>query len=570
MIKDFGEKIGLAKKDLWKLRGLIYSDLEGMAEEERNPYVTKANIWPKADMKKELADGLPRFVVYWRNEIRKQVYPTPRDGISHEEYINGVREIKEMVEAVTSRNQIYSFYNEAEDGKLLVKNGYSYTYVPPFNGILSGNTFLRMSREYDLLKLQRKMDKEGFGLSDDAAADIQYPTVLIDGKEYFPSVERNLSCITRQTGRGKYFYYPADKQSDLSDSVGKYMLLKSCYVLMVSDSEDECKERAKDLYLADQKAKSAKRSAKRKKKWTPPQLDLKRTGPDFRCGKLISGEDILEEYGIRGGEFGNWTNDQERIKSLEWCYDSLADLADALDISCKDISLPGLKNGNLAIAFGARGSGCAVAHYEPLLEVINLTRMRGAGSLAHEWGHAMDDLIAKQVGLYEFASEHLYDKRIPQSFIDVMNTIIYKSMEDGSLTDYYEQSRKYGNLTEKSGHGYWESRCELFARAFSCYVQDKLEELGRENAYLCGHSEVNVTEDGKGRMLYAYPRGEERRKINAGIDRLIADMKDRGWFHEPDGHSEFAAKKPFVSPEPRGEVFNFNLTEAENGQLSFF
>ena len=44
----------------------------------------------------------------------------------------------------------------------------------------------------------------------------------------------------------------------------------------------------------------------------------------------------------------------------------------------------------LAIAFGARGRSGALAHYEPGRQVINLTKMKGAGSLAHEWGHALD------------------------------------------------------------------------------------------------------------------------------------------------------------------------------------
>lgn len=76
-------------------------------------------------------------------------------------------------------------------------------------------------------------------------------------------------------------------------------------------------------------------------------------------------------------------------------YDALMDLAYALEIDPTDIAL----GNRLSIAFGARGSGNALAHYEPMREVINLTKMRGAGSLAHEWGHAFDDIIGKKLGL---------------------------------------------------------------------------------------------------------------------------------------------------------------------------
>ena len=70
-------------------------------------------------------------------------------------------------------------------------------------------------------------------------------------------------------------------------------------------------------------------------------------------------------------------------------FEALKDLAAALHISDKDIAF----GGTLAIAFGARGSGNAAAHYEPLRKVINLTKMNGAGSLAHEWWHALDDYL---------------------------------------------------------------------------------------------------------------------------------------------------------------------------------
>jgi hypothetical protein len=64
----------------------------------------------------------------------------------------------------------------------------------------------------------------------------------------------------------------------------------------------------------------------------------------------------------------------------------LVDLADVLGIKPEDISL----GGQLGLAIGARGTGNALAHYEPELKVINLTRAGGVGSLAHEWGHALD------------------------------------------------------------------------------------------------------------------------------------------------------------------------------------
>ena len=59
---------------------------------------------------------------------------------------------------------------------------------------------------------------------------------------------------------------------------------------------------------------------------------------------------------FKGGEFGNWLNENERQQSLNFGYDAFKDLAVALNVKPTDVTL----NGELSIAFGARGSGNAL------------------------------------------------------------------------------------------------------------------------------------------------------------------------------------------------------------------
>jgi hypothetical protein len=121
---------------------------------------------------------------------------------------------------------------------------------------------------------------------------------------------------------------------------------------------------------------------------------IERIGPDYRNGQDITEEDFQNVFGFRGGEFGNWTNQRDRQVNLNYAFDALCDLADVAGIDRKDISL----DGSLAIAFGARGcGGNARAHYEPGRDVINLTKLSGAGALAHEWFHALDHHINKKM-----------------------------------------------------------------------------------------------------------------------------------------------------------------------------
>lgn len=118
---------------------------------------------------------------------------------------------------------------------------------------------------------------------------------------------------------------------------------------------------------------------------------IKRDGRSWRDNKDIDETTLQETFGFRAGEFGNWVNQKERQTTLNNAFDALMDLAEVLQIPPKAISL----NGELAIAFGARGQSKALAHYEPSRVVINLTKMKGAGSLAHEWVHAFDNYIGK-------------------------------------------------------------------------------------------------------------------------------------------------------------------------------
>lgn len=144
-----------------------------------------------------------------------------------------------------------------------------------------------------------------------------------------------------------------------------------------------------DKYLEPKKAKAApKERGEENKKWErSAEAEHLRTG-----GKNVTmnkPEELMKQYGLRGVEFGNWVNDSSGKYHLQRSAEAFSDLADIIGIDPKDISL----NGRLAIAFGARGKGTALAHYEPDRKVINMTKYGGAGSLAHEWGHAMDNIL---------------------------------------------------------------------------------------------------------------------------------------------------------------------------------
>ena len=63
---------------------------------------------------------------------------------------------------------------------------------------------------------------------------------------------------------------------------------------------------------------------------------------------------------------------------------------------------------------------------------------------------------------------------------------------------------------------------ELFARAFACYVKDKLS--GR-NDYLVGHADVGKAEH-QGKTIYVYQVGEERKQFDQKMDEMIKGLKE--------------------------------------------
>lgn len=131
----------------------------------------------------------------------------------------------------------------------------------------------------------------------------------------------------------------------------------------------------------------------RKKQFQLPKLtSVSRTGPEYLPGGRHAKEQDFIALGMKGVEFGVSLSDEEAQEALDDCYLALCDLARVLNIDKRDVSL----GGTLSLSFGARGHGGAgPATYDPKYQVINFTREGGAGSLAHEWAHALDYYIGQ-------------------------------------------------------------------------------------------------------------------------------------------------------------------------------
>jgi hypothetical protein len=160
--------------------------------------------------------------------------------------------------------------------------------------------------------------------------------------------------------------------------------------------------------------------------------------------------DLLKRaFNLRDVQSGNWVlKDPASAKfHVENCAAAFSDLADIVGITDEKVSL----NGRLAMAFGARGAGsagfrggAARAHYEPVQRVINLTKMGGGGSLAHEWAHAMDNLIKSMVAGGEGSADDFPSENpdiLPEGRLKAAYISLRSAMLDG--TEKAKQVIKY-------------------------------------------------------------------------------------------------------------------------------
>jgi hypothetical protein len=264
-----------------------------------------------------------------------------------------------------------------------------------------------------------------------------------------------------------------------------------------------------------------------------------RVGPDRRDGKPVTPEAFLETFGFRGVQFGNYVEASRRQADLDDAHDALLDLAETIGCEPRALSL----GGELGLAFGARGRGgigAGAAHYEPIEIVINLTKTRGAGSLAHEWFHALDNHVARLAGRpmsYATSSPAAGDPaaRAMRSLSDLLTGL-----------PMLERSKR---LDETRSTPYWSERIEIAARAFEAHVIARLAEGHRSNDYLANVVEEEVFEaearlKGQPAGRYPYPSLEEIDQVSAAFDGMLSDPGMTRIL------GDVAPRAPRLGPEP--------------------
>ena len=507
-IEDVGEKIGDARKDVWKeIIARIKNKKQGIEEALKKSSAGKL-FSSLFDEKELLESGVSNEVVTFISAVKGSLGTKPRSLSKLKMWINKVLHQYDMCEQALENWE--SVKKKIDEWKYYSQPFYMYRAAMAVGGYESG-------RDVGNAELWQIADGYSDGKSvagqwcvrKAGAYDGIYKTyeeaaealkkfagenAAVDGKGKRKEVK--LAIYKRRTD-GTMFIAPEGKPDVIIQDGFKTLYEASAYK---KEHYAEMQERYRTLMDGIKPKFNENRERK---------------GRDWRGGKDVSAEDFREAFDFRGVEFGNWMQQKDRRQALNECYDSLMDLAMVCGVSPKALSL----GGKLAMAFGARGVGKFNAHYEPDKVVINLTKTKGAGSLAHEWFHAIDNYFNMQ-GWDEFATEstrNVERKEMAEAWKDLVRAI------NGS--DYFKRSDKYARL---KGSRYWIEPTELGARAFAVWVENKLSKYGTINDYLANNPRLVDEKASDAEKKYApYPFDKDADWMDEKFGRLFEVMQER-------------------------------------------
>lgn len=434
-VTDAGEELKFNRRN--RDRGLTWEDAQAMPGALRATSVKKAAVWPRPDYAKLIETGMHPLGA----RILKQAYdaiaasPSKADDASLQDYIAAVTKVRETIEPwAKDRKNIQSFTQsataafsglmstqQAENRALSGQAVDILSLVTPSSAAQAtarvllnllwplppgtSNRFPRGSVAYNelfalggnraLTKLQIGYDdikrmindlSEGWPAKREAWQIQGYQVLKIVDTQVRPMTRRDGFTVMLTLANGKNvssdIFETEAAATAHREGLSTFGLFdKYNRLLMSFESEDAAREHARSLVST------------RNSIWAPEPLpidQLKRSGPAWREVDNVTPQQVMETFGFRGINFGNWVPNEERQKLLNASFDSWADLADIMGTPTTTIG----RQGTLGYAIGAQGSGSHAGHFVPGLNEINSTRFAGGGVLAHEWGHFLDHLLA--------------------------------------------------------------------------------------------------------------------------------------------------------------------------------
>lgn len=558
-IDDFGAKLAGARKDMQASISKEWSDDEIASQ----PF---SKVWPAADID-AIEDPFEASVMF---AAREEIPAKPRVAYKVKAWVAKVKMFRELVSRVIGKVGRERFLDGMKE----------------YGGLDGFRAKVMLLEAIDRSQWKRigRVDEypDAYTFNDDGTKTKTPQVVVeIDGRRERFDGSRNvldaLDKINEKLGtaadpkkmqfevRGREGMYSINKKGDREYRKLKTFATTKEAFAYIKDNYDDLVAAWDGVKDRDNVGKGDVRN----------DTNRPRTGSDYRNGKDVTPEQFGDTFGFRGVQFGNWVSQgaggKDRQGMLNQAYDALMDLANIVGVPPKAISL----NGSLGLAFGSRGSGNASAHFEPGNLVINLTKTRGAGTLAHEWFHALDNYFSRQrggevkigrgVGAQEAYRTQNYITYRPEPMYvhksartaPMSKARLEQMRADNPKSGFFAESnwqidpshpqgvrpeveRAFADLVEaldnspmkarsakndKGEDGYWSRIIERGARSFENYVIHKMRMNGYDNDYLANVRQIDDFARDKDR--YPYLIDGEIAPVAEAFDSLFAEIKTK-------------------------------------------
>jgi hypothetical protein len=429
--KDVG-RVSNTRKELAAYRLVNIENLNDLEQDKVIAFnlVKKENVWKPIDIASEKEKGTSPGAAYLKVEIRKSLPAKPKDGEGFRKaYVLGLTTLQNDLEPCRNIEEIYNLLN-----KYRSFNVYDFTinFVEALPEGMSKEAFEETAKKRLGYFRVSKALTESLGVrfynlisrSSDAAIQTWKDARELDPvSELIASLvieklntrkEKSIESINAQIKSYREADLPELKQILLKE-FNKDGWINKTFKSLPEDSrrlainyrENQLKTliEAYDKQISEAKAKDGDWSWALKEESTiedgekvkkvkgksintkTPLSYIKRTG-GFAITD-ISVQSIVNNFGFTSVNYGNYVDDKWSKDHTKHFLGAMSDLGEILNIDIKKLT----QIGGLNIAFGAKGRFGHLATYFPQTKDINLTRGNGDGSLAHEYGHYIDNVL---------------------------------------------------------------------------------------------------------------------------------------------------------------------------------
>ncbi len=529
-------------------RGITLKDLDGADNESLQVVMAqKGKVWERPDYEALVDGGVEPMAAH----LLKQIY----DSIGNKPVYEGEKYRRAYVETVLSvRSAAEHFINDTEAMKGLTEAILEMTKNR--SSFVIGLEAREKQDKYGKVILDRAFPKNAQGKRWGRENEEGNTRVLaIGGKKFIEAANFSIDSF-QKAAKAINEGWPAKQEAwqrqfkiEEKDGVFHVKQKNGYRSLAEAATHDEAVAKARDL------AKSEGRGEKFKE----PKVELAhvvREGIDYREGRNASTQELQDTFGFRKVNFGNWmkgdSNAAERQAHVNHIYDGMMDLATILNLPPNAMSL----NGMLSIAVGAQGKGGAAAHFYPGVNEINITRESGAGSMAHEFGHALDHYFGVQAGLggknEPFLSEvadriyALKESQVRQEVLGSFKTIL-NAMESTEVTRTPEEMQAFRDGSLARSKKSLENRLTEWRRSIenapgvepakkeeSLSKFDAIADMLREGE---GGEKVQL---GNSKGRYVHKRVDELRKLVKVSGSYLPGLDSTQWLSVDVGGIELA------------------------------